>query len=408
MATITEQVNEERQAIVTFSTEFSQHDDSAQRPGRRSGERFLGSLFRSRVLFLRSALAAIASVVSALPNFSHSHLQRILSAALPLYDLDVLAPVAMALGAGVSLTRDVERCLSLVTAKIPIRLCLPELRESCGSSMGYGHKVSLHFAKLVGAIWETLDRPAVVAHMQTLCGMGMLLLDYRRAFGDLGSAADLVEETVVAAVGQFSLKLTESELRSFLVRLADWKDIVVSGEATGDGQAAAGTKTDTLTDPLELETTKKRKSTAAAGGEEGSAAAAVAGEAGDAITAQQRQWSQCSRSVCFYRLLSSLGSKLRGIFVPSMAIFWGSAAEAIGSFTSLVESSSDGAKKKKKQKKAALLSAGVEDGDGLSGGQVISAGLLQELRNRASYALEAVRLACVHGSAAFVDEVRFS
>ena len=61
-----------------------------------------------------------------------------------------------------------------------------------------------------------------------------MLLDYRRAYGDDGDASAAVDAAAADAVVHFSLKLTESELRSFLARLAEWRDTKAPGGEDGD------------------------------------------------------------------------------------------------------------------------------------------------------------------------------
>ena len=76
---------------------------------------------------------------------------------------------------------------------------------------------------------------------------------------------------------QLCLKLTESELKSLLSKMAEWRDYDKSSNSVNNQN-------------MELSTKNK-----------------------EIIV-----WQKFSKGVCFYNLISSLASKLRSIFLPSM------------------------------------------------------------------------------------------
>ena len=83
------------------------------------------------------------------------------------------------------------------------------------------------------------------------------------------------------AVVQLCLKLTESELKSLLARMAEWRDVEIN----------------TKTSSNEIDSELSSESN-------GNSSVSV--------------WQKRSRGVCFYNLISTLALRLRSIFLPSM------------------------------------------------------------------------------------------
>ena len=334
------------------------------------------TLWRTRVLLVRSEISAVGILVAQLCNFAHPFIPRILSAALQLEGLSSELPES-------ALVReDVDRCLSTIATKIPPRLSVPLLLQSAPAILGAGHSAASRFADLLAEVWQQLDRSTVVAHLSPLSSLATLLLDYRRVFGDQSAAAAEVDSAAADAVVELCLKLTETELRSFLTRLAEWRDVRFKPKKNADGSS------------------------------------------GDNNSGEV-DWRRYSRSVSYFSLTDALMSKLKSLFIPIMGVLWSSAVELLNSFASHAaklgnkkvaaatvtddDSDDDSAAKNKKNKSKKRKHADAAAEDGTAAESVQQRQLMAELELLSGYILSSVRECCqqdTHGG--FIDEVRLT
>ena len=75
-----------------------------------------------------------------------------------------------------------------------------------------------------------LTRDDVFTHMSALTAMSFLTLDYRRAFSDDTYDSNTVSDIAIESTVELSLKFTETELRMYLGKLFEWKDLSVHDE----------------------------------------------------------------------------------------------------------------------------------------------------------------------------------
>jgi hypothetical protein len=319
------------------------------------------ALWRTRVLLVRSCIAAVGIIFAQLSNFSHPYIPRTLTAMLPLEGLsDAFAERA-------SLREDVDRCLSTLARKIPTRLSVPLLLQSAPAILKAGHSAACRFADLMAEVWQQLDRTTVVAHLAPLSTLATLLLDYRRVFGDQSPAAAEVDAAASDAVVELCLKLTESELKSFMTRLAEWRDIKFKLKMQSNGED----------DPAHA-------------------------------------WRRYARAVSYFSLADALMGKLKSIFIPIMGVLWGSAIDLLNAFAAQAAKAPTSSAKKvgadgegdntgKKDKNAKRKAAESVEQEESSGAR---APLLVEFELLGGYILSSVRECCAQDTAGFVDEVR--
>ncbi len=335
---------------------------------------------RVRVLLLRSTLSALTTIATHLSTFSHPFIQRILTSALPLHDLAVTV-------AGASLlSGDVQRTLSLIFQKIPFRLSIPSLLQSVPCVLKCGHIVSSQFGSLLSELWGKLERTVIVSHINDLFAIAVLCFDYRRVYGDISTEADMVEATVVGAVSQLCLKLTETELRGFLARMAEWRDADVSA-STSSSSSLSLVEHGKRSPPGLLENYQKH-----------------------------------SRSCSFYLFIAQLSSKLKSIFVPCMSIVWADMTlclQELGSIQASLASSSSASlgvngKSQKKRKlsgrrRGELLNEDVDDVEATEDESNVRNTDVERARDelvlRGGRVLETLRLTCSNDIAGFIDEV---
>ena len=279
-------------------------------------------LLRAQSLLLRSLMSSATALIIQLPNFFHPYLQRTLSVALRVLAVSPTIQQQAHFPDSELLVHDLDRLLKAAAAKIPPRLAIPTLLEATPAILAIGSQAvnstlrfscSKRFVDMLRELWQNLDRASVLANMKELSVLATLLLDYRSVYGDQSSDMDLVDTAVASALLQLCLKLTESELRHFLLRLIEWRD-------------AAGRMRDTV----------------------------------DA-------WRSHSRAVSFYSLILELVATLKGIFLPSMALVWSHAATVLSSlphdvtqWLTLAEGKEDSvdaktAKRGKKRKKQEMI-----------------------------------------------------
>jgi hypothetical protein len=310
---------------------------------------------RARALLVRSTLSAVSAVVTALPTFTHTFMLRVLQVCLP---LTAAATDLMSSGGedgaviSAALLRDVQTCLTAATTAIPPSRSLPVLRANAGVLLGMGPGVPAQLASLVAELFSGMERPAVLGNMQDACALAGLLLDHRRAMGEQGdSATEAMDAAVVEATAVLLFKFTESELRQFILRLADWRDAGSEAEDTPADDA----------------------------------------------------WRGAARATVFFRLMAMLSEKLRGVFVPTLALVW---EDLVNVLTQLPTRAA------KKAEEAGVEKKGTSK-RGRSGDK--GAGALapaerahtRELTTVATWASESIRLCCLHDATGFVDESRF-
>jgi hypothetical protein len=222
-------------------------------------------------------------------------------------------------------------------------------------------------------VYENLDRPTVVQHLTALSSLATLSLDYRRAHGDQSIGADTVDDAVAESVVRLCLKLTETELKGFLARLAEWRDI----------------------DTSEM---------------------AVVSTVGNSDSGGAGSWRVHSRGVSYFKLVSALSAKLRSIFVPSMGLIWQTAADSLAELSkavaTAVASTGSGsglqlmASSSKKGKKRALELAASNSGSSSSSEMTDSSRGLAELVQKATGVLDSVKTCCIYDDGSFINEVK--
>lgn len=323
------------------------------------------SLSKARLLLVRSIVSAISAVLKEVPTFSHPYINRILSSVLPLIELPISASDAEAVSS------DVDVCLLMIHSKIPSRLLIPAVYETSNSQLSTNHKVARRFVQFLGDIWSSFERKVITSHISNLCTMATLTLDYRRVYGDQLVAGNEVDDTAVHGVVEFCLKLTESELKSFVVRLAEWKDVKIVSE-----------------------------------------------------TSAEQGWRSHSRSVMYYSLIASLSSKLCALFQPCMISIWPNACESIKEFSQVCSDFgsldigdrmnlengevASGKKRRKKRKSMAGSDGTTEiDESPVPSDVEAMAKSVRELQLRSQYILRSVSTSCSHNSSSFIDETRY-
>lgn len=313
------------------------------------------TLWRTRVLLVRSTVAAVGIIIAQLSNFSHPYIPRILSATLSLENLgDYFSERA-------HIREDVDRCLSTIASKIPARLSVPLLLQCAPSVLAYGHNAAARFADLMAEVWQQLDRSAVVGQLTPLSNLATLLLDYRRVFGDQSPAAAEVDAAVSDAVVELCLKLTESELKSFLTKLAEWRDVKFKVKVTSSGEVDS-----------------------------------------------QQEWRRYARAVSYFSLADALMGKLKSLFIPIMGVMWASAIDYLNTFaaqaakTLKTAETSDLDNLIDKRGKSGKRTVEQRELDETSSMQ---SGLLVELELLSRYVLSSVRECCVQDDSSFIDEV---
>jgi len=439
----------------------------------------VNGMARARTLLLRSALTSITNIVSAVPAFYHPHIQQTLSVCL---GLDIPLPGAsyrgvntaksalvsqMSSGEISAMSADIDQCISSIALQVPTRLAVPALALAVPDLLSRGHGTALRTARFLGETYCNLDREAILAHMPDIYEVSCNLLSYRHIYSNMANAANdaavisademnasiAVEECSCEAIVNLCLKLTEVELRSFLARLAEWRD----------------TKLDTDKEAKRANAIKNKRSRGNNGknqadaSDSGSDSDEDENDSGKSDGMPLVSRAQYARRTAFYRLLGSLGNKLQSLFTPCLIPFWQHGADTLlsmethksklsalmklsmsggnsdGSADSDSDADSDSnsdsdavmqskkrggnkankaklalqAAKNKKRKLAALKNSkskatGTGNNDTKSSLSVTRYAEANELVTSCSAVLDAVRIACTHDTTQTIDEERYS
>ena len=100
----------------------------------------------------------------------------------------------------------------------------------CVSINSYDHMYIRNINVLFVSHRTYLTRDDVFTHMSALTAMSFLTLDYRRAFSDDTYDSNTVSDVAIESSVELSLKFTETELRMYLGKLFEWKDLSVHDE----------------------------------------------------------------------------------------------------------------------------------------------------------------------------------
>jgi len=301
---------------------------------------------RTRVVLVRSSVAAVTSIAVELSAFFHPYIPRALESVLPLLYLNGVPDATF-------LSRDASQCTTMIASHIPARLCIPAVLQAAPSLYSKGHNIAASFLSFQKELWSSLNRSTVEAHIQSLEALATSGLNYRFMYGDHSAESETVDDEACEACVELCLKMTEVELRAFIIRLLDWCD----AENRSDNS--------------------------------------------DVVA-----WKSHARSTVFFRFVSSLESKLRSIFVPLMSLVWTPAADYLTKLVDLVQGNStpqsdvkqNSSKKSKKRKRQEVESGSATEIDRM---------LLSELKLASEWVLEAVRLCCVHDTVSFIDQFQY-
>ena len=307
------------------------------------------SIIRGSILLIRSILSALASIINELPNFYHPFINRTLILCLKTYQNKYLLPFK---DENEFVKRDIDRCIQILNSSISSRHYIPALLNGIPDFLGKGHLAAHRFCQLLSETWGNLNRETVTQYLSFLNSIATLTLDYRRAFGDRTYQSNDVDDAAANAIVTLNLKFTEIELRSFLSRLAEWKDL--SGESGEENKPE--------------------------------------------INKLGYDWKNESRSVVFFNLVSKLGVKLKSLFIPTAGIFWDNMKEVLVDFsklsTQVMKIDSKGKKRKSNGEEIELLSN-------------IDSIFISESVLKVSHVLDCIKNCCIYSVEGFMDEIRY-
>jgi hypothetical protein len=332
-----------------------------------STDKKLKYTFRAELLLLRSIISTLSTVVFSISAFCHPYLKKILISLLSLHSQRFIPGVS-------GILDEISTTLPNIVRKITPRLFIPSLLTATVELTELGHPVAKAFALLLSDVFRNLERLDVTTHLGDLCSMTVLFLDYRRVYGDGSVEVTEVEEAVSESLVELSVKMTETELRSFLSRLDEWKDVDMSGDNDNDDS-----------------TTLTKRNT-------------------EEISGVGKKPAIYSRGASLYLYLGNLGEKLKVIFTPLIGPFWDHIAQISSEFVSLTTQLNDAyiAVQPRSVKKRRKSQESDTDNSLLPSRDVPFPGSnegLKELGVQLTRALRCVKLACSYDEGSFVDEV---
>lgn len=345
-------------------------------------------LSKSRMLLLRSIIAAISGVVSHLPGFFHPYLHRLYST---YFSLGTAEFATFSRSDLEILWNDMESCLQIITEKIPCRLLVPSLTSVAPTLLSSSSTVvAWRFLSFLRIFGSNLERNDIVQYLSPLCSLLTMAMDYHRIHrlkSDVESISDIhrslsdqVDDLTIEATLDICLKLTESELSSYLSRLAEWRDINITAVNSSVNNAS------------------------------------------------HKVNAQFGRSFMYYRLMAALANKLKTLFCPFMEMNWKNAMECVQQFFEFcqlyarkklglnariedVDSKKSG---KKRKMSGSNNTMGMEDKSlsfgifGVLESEEEIESTFQELHDRAGYVLDALHISIKNDFNGLIEEVCFS
>jgi hypothetical protein len=208
-----------------------------------------------------------------------------------------------------ALDAELDQCFYRILTAIPLPLTLPSSAEIMKILLQQKPKIISKYISLMTTVWSELTREDLIPNLNDIFEFTLLGLDYRRVYGYPYANANLqiiipsvsdhsedhhgiIDTDTIKLILTIGLKLTESELKVFLVHLSDWKDVELPSEPNPNLHLFHMT-TDTKNRNKRL-------------------------LSDETLLLYQKY----SRGVNFYHLMSEFVSTFKSIFVPLLAPFW--------------------------------------------------------------------------------------
>jgi hypothetical protein len=170
---------------------------------------------RLHILFLRSIVSSCNIMVAALPTFVHPHLSTILSVYLRCFaQVEKFNSSSEITG----LSDDANNGLNIIATRIPPRLLLPVLQDSIVKCMGFGSTASTRMVHFMLQVSKATVRSTVMQQLSRWMSISMDMMD-----SSLGGNS--IEGVICDCVVTICLKLTEGELKSFVLKLVEWRRV---------------------------------------------------------------------------------------------------------------------------------------------------------------------------------------
>jgi hypothetical protein len=287
---------------------------------------------KSQILFLRSLFISMTMITSSMNNFIHNFLPLLIHYS---FRLSAIVTSIQQLDNTRSddnmfdpLSQNINNFLTTIIDEIPIRLLLTHLStiiKECFSKLSSASSKRcvewIHQFIISGKI----DRNSLISNLSIWITLSIDLLNYRCQYHvkeitevtaddeeeDEDDDLKEIESVSKTVITEISLKLTEKELKSFLLKILDWKNRSSSSAGNSDEQE-------------EKE-------------EEG-------------ITNMFRT----KKVISFYSLVNELASKLKFLFNPTMNLLWDDYYDQMNeikdSISSFIEKAVNASESKKRKK----------------------------------------------------------
>ncbi|KAK6117849.1 hypothetical protein DH2020_048412 [Rehmannia glutinosa] len=176
-----------------------------------------------------SILLTLEAVVNKLAGFLNPYLGDILR-------LVVLHPLSFTSSAPkLKLKADVVR--KLITEKIPVRLLLPPVLSMYSDAIKAGESSLSIVFEMLGNLVASMDRSSIGVYHAKVFDLCLLALDLRHQNPSSIQNINVVEQNVINAVVNLTMKLTETMFRPLFVKTVEWSGLNVEGDENTPGKA---------------------------------------------------------------------------------------------------------------------------------------------------------------------------
>jgi len=186
----------------------------------RNASNLQGFQIRTNVLLFRSLVSSYSVLIDCLSAVIHQNLHGIIPCLFELYavccknckDAEVQ-----------EIRGDIDRCCSIICRKLSSRVLLPMIMLNF-QTVGNDRVSIRRLVSFIGTVVQFAERSDLLIQLNEWLQICLSLIGYREPNGDGFIANQEIEKACAKCVVDISLKLTENELKSLLLRVDEWRN----------------------------------------------------------------------------------------------------------------------------------------------------------------------------------------
>lgn len=178
-----------------------------------------GFEIRAALLLFRSLISSYCVLIDSLSSVIHQTLRDIIPLIFSIYvECEKVGKETEIL----EIREDVDRCLMIISRKLPCRVVLPNILMSL-KQISSNCLSARRLASFVGTVMRSSDRVELLPQLNEWLQVCLSLIAFRISTSSCSSADQELEGLCSASIVDVALKLTENELKTLLVRIIEWR-----------------------------------------------------------------------------------------------------------------------------------------------------------------------------------------